>query len=450
MSTTYGSLPGVEITVRGVAITGIIVGREQKLVVFGNGDTTNGEASNGSLTQVNGRADADTKFGSGTELADNLRHAIDNGAKTVSDGGDHLLYAVAPTETAVTAEQVTQSATLANAPIVEDPSLVTVTDTTSGDLDVEFRHSSPPSTPSAADTAYINPHSGEIEADAAADGSYEVDYTYLEWSNAFDAADGALNEKETGIYAALTEAESVVSDLVTKINNLRDPSFKLVRGLAGAQPNASADGSEENLAAGDAKLDVSTYSDNIDDDSMYLLGPSRDDGTTDSLIGAAAGVFAGHELDNPVYKEGLSGVTPSQRLNKSDRDTLRDQHQVIAVSRESSVELHSNTSTSTKTDWERDFHRVRIVDQTILIAKEVGDNIEGDLNDPNTQATAKAEVSGQIENLINDGLLEPNNPDSESWYVDVIEPSQDEVAIEMGIKPEGVVKNVDVVIDVEA
>lgn len=445
-ATTYGSLPGVEITVRGVAITGIVVGREQKLVAFGNGDTNNGTASANSPEKVLSKTEARDKFGSDTELAQGLEQSIQNGA----NAQEGFLYGVAPSEVSVTAESASQSGTLANAPIVEDTGEITFTDTTDGDLTVEFRYESSLSTPSDADTVFINPHTGDYQADASAAGSYEVDYTHLEWSKAFDSADGVLNEKESGIYVALSDTESVASDLSSKVNNLRDPDFKLVRGIAGAQPNATADGSEDSLADGDAKIDVNNYSNNIDNDSMFLIGGARRENASDTLLGAVAGLFAGNELINPVYKDQLKGVAPDQRLIKADRDSLRDNHQVIAISKEGSTNLHANTSTSTESDWQRDFHRRRIVDQVILIAKEVGDGIEGDLNSDDVRAAAEGAISGEIENLISDGVLEGNTSDTTNWFVNITEPSSDEAAVNLGIKPQGIIKNVDVIIDVEA
>jgi hypothetical protein len=295
---------------------------------------------------------------------------------------------------------------------------------------------------------FINPFTGEWVADTA--DNYDISYDYPEWSNALDAADGVLNEKETGVYCTLSEAEGVASTLSSKVNALRDPDYKLVRGIAGTQPNVDADGTEEFLDADDPKIDVSNYSDGIDNDSMFLIAPARQEDTKDTLLGAVAGQFAGHALTNTVYKETLTDVTPAQRLVKSDRDDLRDTHQVIGVEREGSIRLHANTSTSTDADWERDFHRRRIVDQMVLVVKEVGDTIEGDLNDEDTQTAARAEILDQIESFVSDGLLEPNTEDEQNYYVTISEPNADEVKIEFGITPEGVVKTVSATIEVEA
>lgn len=445
MSTTYGSTPGIEVTVRGVAITGVTVGREQKLVVFGHGDTTGGNASPGEPVEITDGTEADTEFGEGSELANGLRDAIRNGA----NARDGYVYGVAPEVTEVTAETVDGgSGTLSNVPIVEDVDQITVTDTSdSSDLTVSFEYGDILTTPSSGE-AVINPLTGSI---TDADGNnLEVDYEYLEWEAALDSADGVLNEKEVGIYVTLSESETVASRLDEKVQEIRDPDFKLVKGISGAQPNATADGSETGLASGAPKIDASEYSDEIDRDMMFVPGPVRKSETTETILGAIAGTFAGHDLTDPVYKSVLEDVEPAQRVGKEDRDVLREENEVIPVGREGETRLHSNTSTSTESDWERDFHRVRIVDQTILIVKEIGDTLEGDLNNVDSQTAARGEIEGQIENLVDDGLLEPNEGDTENHFVRISEDGTDAVAINLGITPEGVVKTVKATIDVEA
>lgn len=446
MATTYGSTPGVEVTVRGVAITGVVIGQDQYTVLFGRGDTDEGTADQNTPVEVNTQSQANQLFGTDSHLAQGLRQAIANGANA-SDG---LLYGVSPTETEVTGETVPGgNGTLANSPIVEDTSVITVTNTSDDStVNVNFVYEDAPDT--ADDGAVnINPHTGEVVDDGSGI-DLDIDYRHLDWQSALNSADNVLNEKETGIYACLSDAESVASQLSEKVRELRDLPFKMVRGIAGAEPNATADGSETGLNVGDAKINVDTYTDDVDNLAMYLIGPSRishNEPTT--LIGAVAGLFSGHELTNPVYKESLNGVEPLQILNRFDRNALRDESQVIPLENEGEVRLYSNTSTDTSEEWKTDFHRVRIADQVTLIAKEIGDNIEGDLNNINTQTSARGEILGELEDLVADGLLEPNSEDDQNYYVQFVEPSPDEIAIDMGFTPVGVVKTVTVNIGVD-
>lgn len=435
MATTYGSTPGIEVTTRGAAITGVIVGRAQKLVLFGNGDTNNGTASANDPVQITSGTDADDAFDASSKLAKALRDALANGAN------DEYLYGVAPGETTVSAESATQSGSTTNAPIVEGS--ITFTDTTDGDLTVKETYESPPQTPGNSDTVNINPKTGEYEADAAATGSYEVDYDYLDWTSALDSADNVLNEIESGVYGVLEECESVTSELATKIDNLRDPAYKLVRGVTGAEPN-------DDFVSGKPKVDVGNYTDNVDDDNIFLIANARQEDEDRTLIGAAAGLFGGHELTNPVYGDSMEGVTTAQTISINDRNDLRDSHQVIALRDEGDVTLHSNTSTSTQSDWERDFHRKRVVDQTILIARQLGDDVEGDINNDETQTVLKEELKGELEDLADDGLLEPNTSDETNQFVNVTEPSTDTIAVNMGITPEGVTKTIKFTIDIDA
>jgi hypothetical protein len=437
--TTYGSIPGVQVDVNGVSITGVIVGREQKLVIFGRADPS-GTATVGEPTQVVSRSDARNKFGDGSELTEAVLNALGNGANR------EYLYAVPVSQTAVTAESVTGgSATLNNAPIVEDLGEVSVQNTTDGNPadNVEFRYDSAPTAPSNSNEVHINPQTGEVEAGDSDD--YEVDYKYLEYSTAFDAADNVLNEFETGIYAVLSEAESVASELVTKVTTLRG-QYKMVRGVAGAQPNANSSETPP-----DARFDTGSYSDALDNDATFVHAPARREDSSRLLTGGVAGLFAGNDLTNPVYRDSLNGYTGvEQKLTKAEANDLRDKG-VIPIRDEGSIVVADNTSTSTSTSWERDFFTRRIVDQVILIAKQVGDSILGRRNTEQTRTIAEEEIKGQIEGFVNDGLLQDNTDDERNFFVDFYEDPNDTntVLADLGISPVGVVKTVELTIEVE-
>lgn len=436
MATTFGSTPGVEVTVRGDSIAGIEVGRAQKLVVFGRGDTANGTAAVNDPTQVASQSAADDLFGAGSELAEELRDALGNGANP------GFLFGVAVDTPSVSAEAVTGgSGTLANAPVVEDSAQISVQNTTAGASEsVVLRYGSPPDASAlAADEVAINPLTGEFEAGDTDD--YEVDYEFLDYSTAFDAADGVLLERETGVYVALSEAESVASTLSSKVNALRDPAFKMVRGVAGAEPTTTA-------SDGDPAIETSAYTDSLDNDALFLVGNARQDGTTETLLGAAAGRFGGNALTNPVFGESLTNVDPAQRLTAAERRDLRSKG-VIPIRSEGTVELNGNLSTSTSTDFDRDYFTRRIVDQAILVVKQVGDSIIDRINNETTRAIAAQEAQAALEQLASDGLLEPNTPDETNLAVTAQEIDATTVGLDARITPEGVAKSVEATIEVD-
>lgn len=430
--TTYGDFPGVRVTTTGGGITAIDVGAEEKLVIFGNGDVSSGSASVNEPTQINSNRDADAKFGTDTELAQAMRDARGNGANI------DLLYGVMYDEVAVTAESfaAAQTGTLANAPIVEDLSTITVTDTVaSAEATVEFRYNDTLATPSSTDTVFINPLTGDWSADASSD--YDFTYDYPDWQSALDSANNVLQEAETGVYVALSEAESVASSLSSTVTALRD-EYKLINGIAGAQPNT-------NSADNGPAYDGSAYTDNVDSDTQFLAAPVRVEDSSDTVLPGIGGLFAGNAIDNPIYNDALTGYTGlEQNITKSEEDSLADE-QVIPVREAGSIRLKRSLSTSTAQDWERDFFRRRIVDRTILIAQQVGERTVGRINNEDTQRIAEDVIRSELQDLADDGVIRGNTSDEQNFTVEVSENSTDpdQIDIDIGVTPFGVVKRID-------
>lgn len=432
-TTTYGDFPGVKISTAGGAITGVAVGREQKLVVVGVGD--GGSATTNEPVQIDSRLDADRKFGEGSELAEAIKDALANGANI------DFLYGVKLATEQVSAETftTTDSGTLANAPIVEDLSTITVTaDGTTAD--VSFRYDSPPTAPSDTDTVFIDPLTGDWTGDASAD--YEFTYEYPNWADGLSAAAGVVEQEETAIIAALTEAESVATDLSAQVNTLRG-EYKLALGLQAAEPNTTT----SDDAAG---YDTTAYTDSIDNDAIFLHAPARKDGEPDTITGAIGGVMAGNALNDSIYRDAVTVDDLEQRLSQSEADDLRDE-QVIPVQQPpsgGSVVIGDNRSTSTETDWERDYWRRRIVDQVILIAKAIGDSIIGRINDDDTRETVETALQVELRGLADDRLIEQNTSTETNWFVDVYEIDADTVGIDLGVRPYGIVKRVDTTVQI--
>lgn len=452
----YGSQPGVRVTTTGGGISNIAVGREQKLVVFGRGDPQNGTASVNSAEPIESRIDTTAKFGEGTELADGLQKALQSGANI------DYLYGVMPESVSVTGEAVEgNGGTLSNGPIVEDVSTINVLDDSdSTDENITFVYDDNPSVPSDPGVN-INPNTGAFEADDS--NSYTVDYEYLDWSAAFDAADTTLIHNEVGIYAPLSDSRNVAQTLVDKLDELR-PTFKLIRGVMGAQPNLT--GSE-----GRALLDTANYSDPIDHEAMFLLGPVRQKQGY-SAIGSAAGNFAGHDLTNPVYGDRLSGVSElNQTLTRQEENELRES-QVIPVQDnagdgDAGVTMEDNLSTSTETDWTRDFHRRRIIDQIILVGRVIGEELRDERLIDDTLVVAEENFLAELENFVDAGLIQANPQEDgeqtgteegqqtgqegeqeEKYFVEITRAGTDSVNVAVGVTPTGIVKRVEEVLTI--
>lgn len=441
-TTTFGQFPGVQVETAGGSLTGVTVGREQKVIVAGYGNPAEGSASVNEPTQISSRVGANRKFGG--RLADQIRDALGNGANI------NLLYGLMLDEAEVTAEEFAGSGSgeLANAPIKEDLDDVSVadtadsTDSASDDFRVEFVYESAPSPPTLegteTDAVAINPNTGEWAADSESD--YEFDYVYGDWESALGTIDGVLNEGETGVIAAATDAESVATSLSGTVNTLRG-QYKMVVGVAGAQPDSTSE-------MGYARYDTSAYADAVDNDSVFLHAPARKEESVVKTTGALAGVMAGNALDDSIYRDVVSAGSVGQRLSLAEATNLRDS-QVIPLRQPpagGSVVISGNISSSTEEDYERDYFTRRIVDQAVLIARGIGQQTLGQINNQDTRGTAGALIRNSLTGLVNDGLLES---DDGTPFVDVFEVDNKTIGIDIGITPFGVAKRVEVSITVD-
>lgn len=268
----------------------------------------------------------------------------------------------------------------------------------------------------------------------------ETDADNLSLSDAFDNTVQTVREGETGVFAVISDTEDDATALSEQVDTLRN-DYKMVKGVLGAEPND-----------GDTEFDTGSYENPLTSDSMFLHAPTRRSSETDELVtGAVSGLFAGNDITEPVYKQSLRGVEGlNQVLTKSEADDLRDE-EVIPLRQNGGVEVADNTSTSDEDDWERDFWRRRIVDRVVLIAFEVGDTILGRINNDDTRDAAEDLIDEQFQQLADDDLIKPNTDETENHFVEVTEnPSDtDQVDIDLGVTPNGVVKRVDTTVTID-
>jgi hypothetical protein len=215
----------------------------------------------------------------------------------------------------------------------------------------------------------------------------------------------------------------------------------MVTASAGAEPNAT-------LSGGFPKIDSGNYGDAVDNDSLFLFGPTTSENGV-SMVGALGGTVAGTGFDEPIYDRPVNGFTGmAQSLSKAEANELRDQ-QVIPVREQGSISIADNRSTSTETDWERDLFRRRIVDLVILTAKGVAENIIGFINDPETRSDAEDAILEELEDIADDGLIQPNRQRETHYFVEVSKVDADTVGIDLGIAPYGIVKKVEVSLTID-
>jgi hypothetical protein len=479
---TFGSFPGVRVETRSGGISAVVVGEEEKLVLFGEanyaldsgslvveGDDVTLDVSASSPEQITSTLQASAKFGSDSELSLGMQEALANGANI------NFLFGVAVPRVAVEAEvQSTQTGTLDNVELVENTGAavdtsagtigdqgIEVTDTSGpSSMNVELRYNGAPNTPTESDTVFVNPLTGEYAADAAPGGDYEFDYTFNDYSSAFSAPEvkTIVNENETGIYAAMSDSDAVSASLATEVLTLRQ-DFQLVNGLAIAEPNDNellddANSSDENGGA-DARYDAATYSSanqSVSEESIYKFAPGREQNERKTIVGGLGGLFAGNSITNPIYNDELNGFQSlEQQLSKTDADNLRAED-LIPVRSGGAVRVQGNRSTafSGAETVAADFFTRRITDRVILIGRQVGQNIIGRINDGETRALARRLIIVQLRSLVRDGLLRANSGEEQNFSVEVSEDptNPDEVDINISFTPFGIVKRVDETITV--
>jgi len=248
-----------------------------------------------------------------------------------------------------------------------------------------------------------------------------------------------VNEDETGLYVTLTESEDVAGTLSGKITTLRENEFKLVNGIAAAQPNATS-------ANGNASIDAASYSDVIDSDTQFLFAPTRFEGTNRTVLGGVGGLFGGAPISEPIYNDTVntSGSLLENSLTRSEASELRDS-QVVPLRQSGAVRVKGNISTSTETDFPRDFWRRLISDRFIIIGKEVGDRIVGRVNTPETRESAERAIRTQLQSLADDQLIKDNAQDERNFNVEVSQSptNSNEVLIDIGVTPVEIVKRID-------
>ena len=424
MAEVYGAtgIPSDSIEVRSGGTVAVSAAFETTLGLVGGMDTANGSATEGEVTTVESNADADNKFGQGSELAEQVSLAFQNGAGTI--------YAVPVSETSVTAESTNgQTFTTENVPVfdpnVNDEHSVTVTDTTDGDLATNIVYDSPPSTPTESDTVNFNPVTGEGEADAAATGSYEIAYDYGDYTTAIEE----IVKKVPRFVTVLSENTSVANDLLSELNSY-DTDFDFMHGIVGATP----------------EVDSSTYTDSFDDRRLSVVAPSR--GYTDAAetnmqrtMGAIGGKQSGKPLGDSTTYEGLGGFASLNTVyTNSELSTLID-NQVLPLKQGGGIKVIKDMTTSQDTKFER-IYASEIVDEATEISHLVAEDFIGDRNtDDNRLALRESHTSSYAE-MQNDDLLE-------NYTVSVQKGANDfEVVVDIGLDVIGIMDLIDVTITV--
>ena len=418
MAEIYGTtgIPGTSAEVRSGGTTAISAAFETTLGLVGGMDTSNGSATPGEVTTVASSSDAEAKFGADSELKEQVDLAYANGAGTI--------YAYPVTETEETENfSSSSSGTLANAPAL-DPQIHDEHDITEGGgATVNITYESPPTTPSDADTINLNPVTGEWEADAS--DTYDITYTYGDYSSGITA----VAKKVPRFLTVLTESTSVANDLVTELNSY-DTDFGFMHGIVGALPEVGASG----------------YSDTFDERRLSVVAPSR--GFTDSAetnmqrtLGAIGGKQAGKALGDSTTYEAVNGLASlNTDYTNSELSTLIDS-QVYPLKQSGSIKVIKDMTTSTDTKFER-VYVSEIVDEATEISNNISQDFVGRVNTEDNRVSLEASHRTSYAEMSANDLLE-------DYYVAVEKGANDfEAVVDIGLDVIGVMDTIDVTITV--
>jgi len=416
MSETYGvtgGLPGTSATIRAGGAVAVSAAFARTVGYVGGMDVSNGNATPGTVVTVQSSAEAATEFGENSELKRQADLAFSNGAATV--------YAVGVEETS-NSESISGSGTLSNVPAF-DPNVQPehdITDNNGNDVNISY---DPASETVSGTEVYVNPVDGTVEGDSGT--TYDIQYDYGDYEN----ATAEVVKKVPRTVAALTEAPSVINNLLGELNTL-DQDFDFSHGFGGAMPESSASG----------------YSDSIDDRRVAITAASRgylDAAETEEvrLCGAVAGAQAGQSLGDSLTAEAINGIVSLRTdYTNSEVTTLIDS-QVMPIKQRGTVDVVKDVNTSTESRFER-VYASEIIDEVTQISEELSNDFIGDRNTPENRSLLEAAHRTSYNELVEDDLLE-------AFFVSVDEGANDfEAVVDIGIDVVGVIDVVDVTITV--
>lgn len=426
MAEIYGTtvIPSDQITVRSGGTVAISVAFATTLGLVGGMDTSNGSATPGEVQTVESVPDAETLFGEGSELAEQVRLAL------AQNTPPSTIYAVGVSETTDVTDSVsgTDTGTLDNAPAF-DPNVnpehtIEAQDTVEGvNVEVNIVYDSAPSTPGDANTINLNPVTGEWAADESSD--YDITYDYGNYSDAISA----VADEVPRFLGVLTENTSVANDLLATLND-RAQDFDFMHGVVGALP----------------EVDASGYSDNFDARRLSVVAPSR--GFTDSAnteirrtMGAVAGKQAGKALGDSTTYESLGGFADlNTTYTNSQLGTLIDS-QVLPLKQGGGITVIKDMTTSQDVRFER-IYASEIVDEATEISHQISQQFIGDRNTDDNRLSLRESHASSYAEMAAEDLLE-------AFSVSVSKGANDfEVDVNIGLDVIGVMDTIDVTITV--
>jgi hypothetical protein len=426
MSEIYGTniIPSDYVTVQSGGTVAVGVATARTAGIIGGMDTGNGSATAGDVVTITTPTQADNQFGADSELAQQIRLIFANGPV-------NTIYAVGVTETEETETLTAVSeATLSNVPLF-DPNVnpeheVTIQDTTeAATVDVEYDYTSPPAAPTTANTAAVNPTTGEVAFDESSD--YDVTYEYGDYSSAITE----LLPQAPRFVGICTENESVLSEFVTEVNTY-DVDFDFMHGIGGAG----------------VAIDSSTYSNTFDERRLGVVAASRgflDAAETEEVrtVGAVVGKQASKELGDSTTYESLTGLLSLKTTFQNNEVADLIDGGVLPLKRISGgVKIVNDTTTSSDPQFNR-FYVSEITDEATEISHVISQSFIGRANTRENRILLQTNHEEAYDGMESDALLD-------DYTIGVAEDASDDDAVNVtiGLDVVDVMDNINVEITV--
>lgn len=317
---TNTTLPGVSLSQDSAGLVAIQGGSPADAAIIGEADLINGSATEATYYRITTAPQATRVFGD-SPLGNNVAAALQNGAYPV--------HAVAATETDVVGEDISgigsTSGTLANAPVVEDASLITFT--VDGVAKTTILTLKDPSTEAVgADEVYLNAQTGAFELDAAPGDATltndTVDYPYLDYGPALTEMEAEVGAT-ADFLGVLSENSAVTTALQTTVDSIASLVTPIL-GIAGASPYIA---------------DTATYVNPLDTSRMQLLYPMRN-GDGNFVLGEYLGLRARLGIDRSGMRQRLTGVEQVyHNLTEVQKTDLDAEHVVVLESDSRGIRL---------------------------------------------------------------------------------------------------------------
>jgi len=441
------TLPGTITTIESATSSGANVGAPGVPVLVGQAylsgskSGSTGSASADTAKRVKRPKKARDLFGdpASSQLTTAIQDALVEGAYPV--------YAVAPQVTSVTGEDLSgvnsQSTTLANAPLIEEPADITFTINSTTKTTVLYYKGDPSNGSPGTDEVLVNPQSGKIYADESMGNSGDsVDYNYADFSNTFDEITNASFDSGNTFLRDVADFIAVVDEDDNQVTSAKDKSesmesngwFNIAVGGAG-EPyvDDAATNSDE----------TSSYSDSYDTSRLQVINPSRDsDGNT--IMGSYIGKRSALGIDESQLFKRLSSVgTLVNNLNQTQKENLVNS-QVIPIDEVSDgakivEDLTTVTdSNNSESSWRRGFPRL-VTDFATESVNSVAEPFIGDFNNIDTQNNIKGQVTPILKDLLSSQSIQ-------GFSLTIEEVDDVTLAVDVGINTSDVLRNIEVTI----